>query len=118
MSRPPLNGTRLSTVKLVTTLVERSAPDPHRPRCAPDREARLAHIEQASAACYAQSEFLATRMRNLASTIDKWGGSEKDPDCPAVSANPVLSILDDTEFDDNDSVVVHIDNLRTATKID
>ena len=117
MSRPPLNGTRLSTAELVTVLVERSAPDPHRPRCPPECEKRLARIELESAACYAQSELLTSRMRRLAQRID--AETEKSADCPEVDCDRTLAAIVDPGFDEDiDSVVVHMDQLRAATKID
>jgi len=118
MSRPPLNGKRLSTAELVTTLVERSAPDPHRPRCAPDREERLAHIEQESAVCYAQSEMLAIRMRHLAQDIDNWDDENAESDENAACGLPCGDGIPEEYDGDDDSVVVHIDQLRAAVKID
>ena len=111
MSRPPVNGKNVkSTGALLSLLVERSAPDLTRPRISPEREARLAEVEAKSAACYAQSELLTVQMQRLAIAIDDWD-TESDED---ITCAPVVM-----EYEgDDDSVVIHLNQLRVATKID
>jgi hypothetical protein len=112
------NGNREdSTGEFVTIIIKRSIPDRHRPRCSPECEERLAQVEQDTAACYGRSELLAARMRRLARAIDE--ETEKSADCPEVGCDrtledPVAPSWDDAE----DSVVVHIDQLRAQAKID
>lgn len=105
-----------STAELVAIIVRQSTPDRHRPRCSTACEERLARVEEESAACYGRSELLAARMRRLAKRIDE--ETEKSANCPEVDCDHALSASIGPGFDENiDSVTVHINQLRAATKI-
>lgn len=54
------------------TIEIRSRPDPDKPKLSPDREARLAGIEEQSAACYAQCEELTFRLKRAAKRINDY----------------------------------------------
>jgi hypothetical protein len=57
------NGTALPTgAGRVIALVQRSAPDPTRPRLADEWETQLAEVEARSAGCYASMEDLSDRL--------------------------------------------------------
>ena len=69
-----------------------------RPRLAEDVEKRLEPIEERSAACYADAEEIAQRIRRVATDLD------------ALEAIP-------TPWDDeDDSLVHHIEELRAKTQ--
>jgi len=99
MSRPPVKENKHileDTDKLVALLVERSAPDPTRPKLSPEREERLAGVEQKSAACYAQTELLTLKIQQLAASIETYN-EDNTPELIEQS---------------NDSVGLHLNNLR------
>lgn len=56
--------------KRLTDLVEKSMPNPHRPRLPDDLEARLLDIDRKSAACYAQLEAVAGELEELELNIE------------------------------------------------
>ena len=102
---------------MVAVIIKRSAPDRHRPRCSTECEERLAQVELDTAACYGRAEMLAAKMRRLAKAIDE--ETEKSADCPEVGCDRTLEDPVDPEWDDDeDSVVVHINQLRAQAKID
>lgn len=50
----------------------RSRPDPDKPKLSPEREARLAAVEEKSAACYTEAEELTYRLRRVARRINDY----------------------------------------------
>ena len=105
-----------STAELVAIIVKRSAPNRNRPRCSDDCEARLAQVEEETAACYGRSELLAAKMRRLARIIDE---NDENTECPEEECDRTLANPPDPEFnDDEDSIVIHIDKLRAQAKTD
>jgi len=102
--------------EMVATIIKRSAPDRHRPRCSTACEERLAQVELDTAACYGRAEMLVAKMRRLAKAIDE--ETEKAPDCPEEGCDRTLAPPDEAWDDDDDSVVVHINQLRAHAKID
>lgn len=54
----------------VMALVERSAPDPDRPRLSDEWERQLADIDAKSAACYASMEDLSDQLDRVARELD------------------------------------------------
>lgn len=102
--------------EMVAVIIKRSAPDRHRPRCSTECEERLAQVELDTAACYGRAEMLAAKMRRLAKAIDE--ETEKAADCPEVGCARTLAPIDEEWDDEDNSVVVHIDQLRAQAKID
>jgi hypothetical protein len=78
----------------VLALVERSAPDPERPRLGEEWEVMLADIDAKSAACYASMEDLSDRLDRLAVAIREEDGV----------------VIDDVR--EEDSLVVHLDEVK------
>lgn len=119
MSRPPLNsknGRPLdNTGELVAVLVERSAADPNRPQLTAEIEQRLAPVDQKSASCYAHAELLTLKLQRLASYIDNDESDYDDCDNSDEFA-PIAPINSDAR--ENNSVVIHLDELRAKTKIE
>jgi hypothetical protein len=58
------------TLPRIKILVERSAPNPERPRLPEDIELQLQEIETKSAACYADNENRVARLRKLSREIN------------------------------------------------
>jgi hypothetical protein len=81
----------------VLALVERSAPDPDRPRLAEEWERQLADIDAKSAACYASMEDLSDRLDRVAAEIDDG------------------VIVEDA--DEGDSLVVHVKEVEKNTQV-
>ena len=55
----------------IRVLVERSAPDPMRPRLSDEIELAFADVDRASAACYASAEDLAQRFRKNTARVEE-----------------------------------------------
>jgi hypothetical protein len=106
MSRPPVKNEQVleDTDKLGALLIERSAPDPTRPLLSAEREKRLAAVEQKSAACYAQTELLTIKMQRLATDIEAFDKNIDRANIPKLIEQS------------NDSVALHLNNLREQIK--
>ncbi len=61
-------------------LVERSAPDPDRPRMESETERAFACVDRESAACYASCEDLSHQLRKSAARADEIACSAWPPD--------------------------------------
>lgn len=70
MSKPARVRLPDQTQPRIRALVERSAPDPERPRLNPEHEAAFEQVDRASAACYASAEDLSFRLRRAAERVD------------------------------------------------
>jgi len=81
----------------VMALVERSAPDPDRPRLSDEWERQLAEVDVKSAACYASMEDLSDQLDRLAADL---GGG-------AVDDGVVVE-----QADDQDSLVFHVEEFN------
>lgn len=94
----PTNGRLPQGPQRIVALVERSTPNPDRPRLSAELEAQLAELDRKSAACYALMEDISDRIAQLADKID----------AEAIVESPI---------DDNDSLVHHLDDvsMRLAT---
>lgn len=55
----------------IRALVERSTPDPRRPRLSVEHEEAFARVDRDSAACYASAEDLSHKLRRSAARTDE-----------------------------------------------
>lgn len=90
----------------VKQAVQRSMPNPTRPRLTTQSEAKFADVEQRSAACYAEAEDATEKMWRLARTLS---GEENATD----TQDDGIPI--ETNFEDTSSVH-HLEDLRQRVK--
>lgn len=70
MSRGEFARLPTDAITRLGALVERSAPDPARPRLPEDQERALDEVERKSARCYSEAEELTYQLGRLAAQID------------------------------------------------
>jgi hypothetical protein len=83
----------------IRALVERSHPNPERPKLRPELEEQLHELDRRSASCYAELELLSEQFSDLACEMD-------DDDEAAIPA----------EIEEEDSLAISLDEARESVQ--